>query len=100
MSHRQPCETYCASPVLLLDAAHAVGAVVLLDLFDEPVSDDLIVGGGFEGVSRKPLTVRRLRSLPDRVGPDMRLLVCGLNPSLYAADQGVNFARPGNRFWP
>ena len=30
----------------------------------------------------------------------MRLLVCGLNPSLYAADAGVGFARPGNRFWP
>ena len=83
-----------------LHAAHAVGDVVILDLFDEPVSDDLINGAGFEVVSREPLTVRRLRSLPDRVGPDMRLLVCGLNPSLYAADQGVNFARPGNRFWP
>jgi len=43
---------------------------------------------------------RRLRSLPDIVGPDMRLLVCGLNPSVYAADRGVNYARPGNRFWP
>jgi TDG/mug DNA glycosylase family protein len=43
---------------------------------------------------------RRARSLPDTVGPDMRLLVCGLNPSLYAADAGVGFARPGNRFWP
>jgi TDG/mug DNA glycosylase family protein len=30
----------------------------------------------------------------------MRLLVCGLNPSLYAADAGIGFARPGNRFWP
>jgi TDG/mug DNA glycosylase family protein len=30
----------------------------------------------------------------------MRLLVCGLNPSLNAADAGVGFARPGNRFWP
>jgi TDG/mug DNA glycosylase family protein len=30
----------------------------------------------------------------------MRLLMCGLNPSLYAADAGVGFARPGNRFWP
>jgi TDG/mug DNA glycosylase family protein len=28
------------------------------------------------------------------------MLVCGLNPSLYAADVGVGFARPGNRFWP
>jgi TDG/mug DNA glycosylase family protein len=30
----------------------------------------------------------------------LRLLVCGLNPSLYAADAGIGFARPGNRFWP
>ena len=30
----------------------------------------------------------------------MRMLVCGLNPSLNAADAGVGFARPGNRFWP
>jgi TDG/mug DNA glycosylase family protein len=30
----------------------------------------------------------------------MRVLICGLNPSLYAADAGVGFARPGNRFWP
>lgn len=43
---------------------------------------------------------RRARTLPDTVGPGMRLLVCGLNPSLYAADAGVGFARPGNRFWP
>ena len=41
-----------------------------------------------------------LRTLPDVVGPGMRLLVCGLNPSLYAADAGVHYARPGNRFWP
>ncbi len=30
----------------------------------------------------------------------MRVLACGLNPSLYSADAGVGFARPGNRFWP
>jgi len=42
----------------------------------------------------------RLRTLPDVVGPAMALLVCGLNPSLYAADRGVGYARPGNRFWP
>jgi TDG/mug DNA glycosylase family protein len=44
--------------------------------------------------------VTRLRTLPDFVGPGMRLLVCGLNPSEYSADAGVGFARPGNRFWP
>ena len=43
---------------------------------------------------------RRGRTLPDTVGPGMRVLVCGLNPSLFAADHGVGFARPGNRFWP
>jgi TDG/mug DNA glycosylase family protein len=42
----------------------------------------------------------RLRTLPDIVGPGMRMLVCGLNPSVYSADRGVGFARPGNRFWP
>jgi len=30
----------------------------------------------------------------------LRLLVCGLNPSIYSADCGIPFARPGNRFWP
>jgi TDG/mug DNA glycosylase family protein len=44
--------------------------------------------------------LHRLRTLPDVVDAGMRLLICGLNPSLYAADAGVNFARPGNRFWP
>jgi len=43
---------------------------------------------------------RRARTLPDTVGPQMRLLICGLNPSVYAADAGAGFARPGNRFWP
>lgn len=46
------------------------------------------------------LTATRARTLPDTVGPGMRLLVCGLNPSLNAADAGVGFAGPGNRFWP
>jgi TDG/mug DNA glycosylase family protein len=46
------------------------------------------------------VTARRSRTLADSVGPGMRLLVVGLNPSWYAADAGVGFARPGNRFWP
>src|SRR5262249_40176397 len=33
-------------------------------------------------------------------GPDMRVLLVGLNPSVYSADAGRGFARPGNRFWP
>jgi double-stranded uracil-DNA glycosylase len=42
---------------------------------------------------------RRTRTLPDTVGPAMRILVCGLNPSLVAADAGFGFAGPTNRFW-
>jgi double-stranded uracil-DNA glycosylase len=73
---------------------------------------DLLVGAGFEpdelgpaarhGSTGRRVVARawRARTLPDTVGPRMRLLVCGLNPSLYAADAGVAFARPGNRFWP
>jgi TDG/mug DNA glycosylase family protein len=72
---------------------------------------DLLVGAGFEvedvAVSTRAdgwdaISVRatRARTLPDTVGPGMRLLVCGLNPSVYSADAGVGFARPGNRFWP
>jgi TDG/mug DNA glycosylase family protein len=51
---------------------------------------------------RRHLEVRatRARMLPDLVRPDLRVLFCGYNPSLYAADRGVPFARPGNRFWP
>ena len=30
----------------------------------------------------------------------MRLLVCGLNPSVFSADVGIGFARNGNRYWP
>jgi TDG/mug DNA glycosylase family protein len=42
----------------------------------------------------------RLRTLPDFVGPDLRILMCGLNPSLRSADVGLGFAGPSNRFWP
>ena len=41
----------------------------------------------------------RARTLADTVGPGMRLLICGVNPSWYSADAGVGYARPGNRFW-
>lgn len=66
-----------------------------------------VVGGaGFDSTEvteEGPVLVfaaRRARTLPDVVGPGMRLLVCGLNPSIFAADHGVGYARPGNRFWP
>jgi len=85
-----------------LHRATAVGDVVPADVV-APVNDrrrraDLVEGGGFEPVGRDRM--RRRRTLADTVGPGLRLLVVGLNPSLYAADAGIGFARPGNRFWP
>lgn len=67
---------------------------------------DVLVGAGFavEGIEQRKrvllVVARRLHTLADTVAPGMRLLVCGLNPSLYAADVGVGFARGSNRFWP
>jgi TDG/mug DNA glycosylase family protein len=66
---------------------------------------DVTVGAGFsvEAVEVDGEVVRirgeRMRTLPDFVGPDMRLLFVGLNPSLFAADVGVGYARRSNRFW-
>jgi TDG/mug DNA glycosylase family protein len=63
---------------------------------------DLLEGGGFVDVSRagREFRATRARTLPDYVAAGMRVLFVGLNPSVYAADAGVGFARPGNRFWP
>jgi TDG/mug DNA glycosylase family protein len=64
--------------------------VTALDVGDEPE----------DGHARLTVVARRARTLADTVGPGMRLLICGLNPSIYAADAGAGFARPGNRYWP
>jgi len=34
------------------------------------------------------------------LGPSLRVLFVGINPSLRSAEVGHHFARPGNRFWP
>jgi double-stranded uracil-DNA glycosylase len=38
--------------------------------------------------------------MPDLIAPELRVLFCGINPSLYSVAVGHHFARPGNRFWP
>jgi TDG/mug DNA glycosylase family protein len=63
----------------------------------------MVTGAGFDVVGvdlDDAIDAVRARTLPDYVGPAMSLLMVGLNPSPYAADAGVGFARPGNRFWP
>ncbi len=39
------------------------------------------------------------RKLADVIAPGLTVLFCGINPGLYSAAVGHNFARPGNRFW-
>jgi len=73
-------------------ASVLVGAGLRADTIDVEARED--------GVPHIWVTGQRRHTLPDTVGPDMRLLVCGLNPSVRAADAGVGFVTPGNRFWP
>jgi TDG/mug DNA glycosylase family protein len=40
------------------------------------------------------------RTLPDYLAPDLELVFVGINPGLYAVQQGHYFARRTNRFWP
>jgi TDG/mug DNA glycosylase family protein len=39
------------------------------------------------------------RRVPDVIAPGLRVLLVGINPSLYSGAVGHHFARPGNRFW-
>ena len=38
-------------------------------------------------------------AVADLVGPDLRVLFCGINPGTLSGELGLHFARPGNRFW-
>ncbi len=65
----------------------------------------LLGGAGFDvddvGVAGERVwaDARRARTLPDTVAAGQRVLVCGLNPSVVAADAGYGYAGPTNRFW-
>ncbi|MGH2684993.1 MAG: uracil-DNA glycosylase family protein [Actinomycetota bacterium] len=72
---------------------------------------DVVTGAGFvildwqdrdrpKGEVLYRIRAERALALADTVGGGMRMLVCGLNPSVYSAEAGISFARPGNRFWP
>lgn len=70
-----------------------------------------LVGAGFDvgdfitwdseiNIGQLIAPITRRWTLPDYVGPGMKLLICGLNPSPSSADSGVGFHKAGNRFWP
>jgi TDG/mug DNA glycosylase family protein len=75
--------------------------------WDTAVLADVVRGAGFDlddvavrDDDRISVSATRARTLPDYVRPGLALLLCGLNPSLRAADAGVGFVSPSNRFWP
>jgi double-stranded uracil-DNA glycosylase len=84
----------------------APSAEVTIDLDWPPAlgypMSDLLAGAGFEpihGCGGPRVVARRCRTLADTVGAGMRLLMCGLNPSVHSADAGVGFVTASNRFW-
>jgi len=52
------------------------------------------------GFTRAELEAFRDASVPDLVGPGIRLLFVGINPGLWTAATQTHFAYPGNRFYP
>jgi TDG/mug DNA glycosylase family protein len=50
--------------------------------------------------TREEIAASYGKKVPDVIAPGLRVLFCGINPSLYSAAVKHHFARPGNRFWP
>ena len=50
--------------------------------------------------TRQEIAASAGKTIRDVIAPDLKVLFCGINPGLYSAAVGHNFARPGNRFWP
>jgi G:T/U mismatch-specific DNA glycosylase len=52
------------------------------------------------GFTRAELESFRDATVPDLVGPGLKLLFVGINPGLWTAATKTHFAHPGNRFYP
>lgn len=52
------------------------------------------------GFTKAELASYENASVPDLVGPGLRLLFVGINPGLWTAATQTHFAHPGNRFYP
>jgi double-stranded uracil-DNA glycosylase len=52
------------------------------------------------GFTQAQLRSYRDASVPDLVGPGLKLLFVGINPGLWTAATQTHFAHPGNRFYP
>jgi double-stranded uracil-DNA glycosylase len=50
--------------------------------------------------SREDLQAAYGRTVPDLVACDLRVVLVGINPSLWSGAVGYHFASPSNRLWP
>lgn len=53
-----------------------------------------------QGLSSGAGGAGHLPGVSDLLGPDLRLLFVGINPSVLSSQTGLHFAHPGNRFYP
>lgn len=53
----------------------------------------------FAKPSREEVQAAYGKVVPDIIAPQLQVLFCGINASIYSAAVGHHFARPGNRFW-
>jgi TDG/mug DNA glycosylase family protein len=60
----------------------------------------LPISGNSSKPTKEELAAAVGRTVPDLIAPNLRVLFCGINPSVYSAVVQHHFARPGNRFWP
>jgi len=52
------------------------------------------------GFSQAELRTFEGATVPDLIGPGLRLLFVGINPGLWTAATQTHFSHPGNRFYP
>lgn len=52
------------------------------------------------GFTRAELDTYRDATVPDLIGPGLKLLFVGINPGLWTAATQTHFAHPTNRFYP
>ena len=56
--------------------------------------------GPLRSPTRQQLQAAYGATVPDLVAPGLRVLLCGINPSLWSGVTGYHFANPSNRLWP
>lgn len=52
------------------------------------------------GFTKEELEAFRGATVPDLIGPGLRLLIVGINPGLWTAATQTHFCHPSNRFYP